>query len=242
MWQESISYVASYMHFYFLNSASKSQETDNLFSSFLSKFVEVAKKADFSDVKKLYTGVASLSAGIPQGTEQKILQAEDFVSFIDIIKPTHCNWLNIYILQEISQKVDAISKEARELVGHFIQSIHPKKLTEAICHIMHNSLSDYTGIKETWSMNLDDVIIGNLINHQEQLASMLKIPKYSLVLQQIRPGIEIDWAIPTRLLDQAIESAKNNVGFKRYCILDLKIGSQQITVNDHHPVTEDVTG
>ena len=209
----------------------------------MSKYIEIVKKVDYSDIKKLYTDEASLNTGIPEDTREKILQANDFISFIDILKPAHCSSLNFFILIEIAQKVDTISCEVMKLVDQFNQTIYPRKITEAICQISLISMNYYTEIKETWNVDFDDIIIENLIDHQEKLASILKIPKYSLVLQQIKPGVEIQWAIPTRLVDKAVKSTKSVVDLNSYSISKLEIGSQHITVtDDYHPITEEVTG
>ena len=216
---------------------SKTQDVNGLFASFLSKYIQVVEKADFSKIAEI---LGSLSHGVPKDIEEKILQAKDCVSFINALKPAHCNWLNVSILKEVAQDVDI---EATQLISQFIETIYPRKVKEVMWHISQFSMDNYTEVKETWNMDLHDLIIEDLFNHQELLASLLQIQQHSLTLQKVEPGIEIYWVIPTRLVDQARQSAKE-INIENYYIMMLEIDGQKIASVDqyHHPVTEELSG
>ena len=227
---------------------SKTQDIDRLFASFMSKYIEAIEKADFSKIAETFEDGTSLNHGVPEDIEEKTLQAKDCVSFINALKPAHCNWLNISILKVVAQSVDAVSREATELVDQFIETVYPRKVKEVmqeISNISNISMDSYTDVKETWNKDLDDVIIEDLFIHQKHLASILQIQQHTLVLQRIDSGIEMHWAIHTRLVERARQSAKS-ADIASYDILTLEIGGQNIASNNqyHQPVTvtEEMSG
>lgn len=205
----------------------------------MSKYIQVVEKADFSKIAKAFKDEGPLSHGVPKHIEEKILQAKDCVSFINALKPAHCNWLNVSILKEVAEG----DSEATQLISQFIETIYPRKVKEVMWHISQFSMDNYTEVKETWNKDLDDLIIEDLFNHQERLASLLQIQQHSLTLQKVEPGIEIHWMIPTRLADQARQSAKR-INIESYDILTLEIGGHKIASIDHYhlPVTEELSG
>ena len=223
---------------FIINIASTTGDIDRSFASFLSKYIQVIKKVEFSKVKKAFMDDPSFSSSIPKDIEEKLLQSNDCMSFINALKPTHCNWLNVYILKEVAEKVD-ISMEVTELVSQFNQTIYSRKVKEITWQIPQFSTNYFTIIKVTWGKDLDDVIIKNLIDHQEGLASLLQIQKHSLVLQRIEPGIEMHWAIPNSLVDQAVKSLKSAQSIN-LDILKLKINDYQFTGS--HQIIEEMSG
>lgn len=224
---------------FIINIASTTGDIDRSFASFLSKYIQVIKKVEFSKVKKTFMDDPSFSRIIPKDIEEKLLQSNDCVSFINALKPTHCNWLNVYILKEVADKVDTISMEITELVSQFNQIIYPRKVKEIMWQVSQVSMDYFTIIKVTWDKDLDDVIIKNLINYQESLASLLQIQEHSLVLQRIEPGIEMHWAIPNSLVDQAVKSLKSAQSIN-LDILKLEINDYQFIRN--HQIIEEMSG
>lgn len=214
-------------------------EIDRSFSSFLSKYIQVIKKVDFSKIKEVCMDDPSFCSCIPKDIEKKILQSSDCVSFINALKPTHCNWLNIHILKEVADKVDTISTEATELISQFTQTVHSRKVKEITWQFLQISMDYFTIIKVTWNKDLDNIFIKDIINHQENLASILQIQKHSLVLQRIEPGIEIHWAIPNSLVDQAVKSVQS-MNIKDSDILKLDIGDVQVTHSQQ--IKEEMSG
>ena len=222
---------------------SKTKDMDGLFASFLSRCIQVIKKADFSKIVETYKCWASLRSGVPRHVEEKMLQARDFRTLFDALKPAHCNWSNFSVLNEVVQGADNIYGEGKELISEFTKTVFPKKINEIMWQIPQISTNTYSDVKETWNKDLHDFIVQDLFIHQEHLASILQIQQHSLVLQKIEPGIEImelHWAIPDRLVYQARESATRK-DIKKCRILILEIGGQKIE-KSHQPVTEGMSG
>ena len=116
--------------------------------------------------------------------------------------------------------------------------------------MVHNipkiTMDYYALIKETWDNDLDDITVENLINHRDQLASFFHIEKCALILQQIVPGIEMHWAVSTRLVTQIRKIATNTAAhadIKKYGILNFEIDSEAIVIDDHDhcTVTEEMS-
>ena len=212
------------------------QEIDRLFDSLMLGFNQHIEKADFSEIEKVIKEDPCFSNSFPKDTEEKILQAikaKNSMSFINALKPVHCNWLNVSILTEITEKVDTIPREATKLISQFIETLCPKKLKEVMWPISPIPTAGYTEIKSTWNKKLDDIIIKNLITHRECLASVLHIQQHSLVLQRIESGIEMHWAMPSWLVGQAMQSVKGK-DIASFDILKLEIDGQQIALSSHY--------
>ena len=211
---------------------------------FLSRFIEVIEKTDFSKIAEAYKCWVSLGSGVPRHVEEMMLLAKDYKALFDALKPAHCNWLNFSVLNEVVRGADNVYGEGKELVSEFTKNIYPKKINEVMWQIPQIFIDAYSNVKEAWNKSLHDFIVQDLFIHQEYLASILKIQRHSLVLQKIEPGneiMELHWAIPDRIVDRARDSAIKRKDINRCGILILEIGGQKIE-HSHQPVTEGMSG
>lgn len=214
------------------------EEIESQFVSLISQLIQVFKKTDFSKIKALCIDNSHICNAVPFDTEEKIQEANNFESFINALKPVHCNWLNFSCLEIAAHKADDIlgSKEATDLVTQFTENLYPKNIKEVVQKIPKITMDYYTLIKETWDKDLDDITVENLIKHREHLAFLFQVDKCALILQQIAPGIEMHWAVSTRLISQIKYNAANtavHADIKKYGILNLKIDSEDIVIDDH---------
>ena len=223
------------------------EKIDKQFDCLISQFIQVIKNAEFSELHTAYIENTDLRLVVPHNIEEKVMQAKDFESFINELKPAHCNWLNFSCLEKVAQQADISfgNKDATDLVTQFAENLYAINVKEVIQQIPQITMDFYVEIRETWNKDLNNITIENLVKHQEQLASLFHIAKDALVLQQIiMSSIEIHWAIPVRLVDQVKKIANNtaHVDIKNYDILNLEIDSEPIVVIDHCPATEEISG
>lgn len=233
---------------YIVLNTSQSEKIDDQFDSFMSDFIQAVQKADFSEIKAAYINGGSISSVVPCHIEEKMQQAKNFESFVNVLKPAYCNWLNFSSLETAAHKADAIfgTKEASNFVTQYTESLYPKSIIEVVQKIPQIiNMDHYSIIIEIWDKNLVDITFENVINHQEQLAMLFKIEKYALILQQIGDDTEIHWAVSTKLVAK-IKTIANHTStrtdIKKCGVLDLVIDSERIVINDHAMVNEDVSG
>ena len=235
-----------YLYLYVVSNAVEVEKIDKQFDYLISQLIQVVKNADFSKLHTAYVENTDLRLVIPQNIEEKVMQAEDFESFINGLKPAHCNWLNFTCLEKVARQADIIfgTKNATDLVTQFIENLYAMSIKEVTQQIQHITMDHYVQIRETWNKDLNNTTVESLVKHQEQLALLLHIAKDALVLQKIlisSSDSEIHWAIPVRLANQVKITANNtaHVYIKNYGILNLEVGSEPVVMNDHCPVTEE---
>lgn len=220
------------------------EKIDKQFDYFISQLIQVVKNVDFSKLNITYIENTDLRLVVPHNIEEKVMQAKDFESFINGLRPAHCNWLNFTCLEKVAQQADIVigTKNATDLVTQFIENLYARSIKEVAQQIPQINMDHYVEIKETWNKDLNNVTIESLVKHQEELASLFHISKDTLVLQRI--SIEIHWAIPARLADQVKKIVNNTarVNIKDYDILKLEIDSEPVVMTDHCPVTEEMSG
>ena len=223
------------------------EKIDKQFDYLISQLIQVVKNADFSKLHTACIENADLHYVVPQNIEEKVMQAKDFETFIDGLRPAHCNWLNFTCLEKVAQQADIVfgTKNATDLVNQFIENVYAISIKEVAQQIPQITMDHYVEIRETWNKDLNNITVESLVKHQEQLALLFHIAKDALVLQRIIiSSTEIHWAIPGRLADQVKKIAYDtaHVDVKNYGILKLEIDSEQVVMTDHCPVTEEMFG
>ena len=224
------------------------EKIDKQFDCLMSQFIQVVKNADFSELHTAYVKNTDLRLVVPCDIEEKVKQAKDFESFINELKPAHCNWLNFSCLEKVAQQANNVlgTKDATDLVTQFTENLYATNIKQVVQQIPQITMDYYVEIKETWNKDLNNITVESLVKHQKQLALLFRIEKDALVLQQIiTSNTEIHWAIPGRLVDQVKKNSNNaaNVDIiKKYDILKLEIDSEPMIITDHYPVTEETSG